>query len=301
MSPRPSKAMGHQHQWQTEPPEGHLYFNKTFDQRYGDEEDLATNSMLTSPEELQHLRCMLKKDPDFKHSPSWPKLTEWCSTCTMTRLVDLVLPTEEEKVVKNEVLVKIKEEKIDEAAKEENEGSSMDASTQTPPQKKKRGGQGSRRRRLLAFQLMLTQRQGLPMSRLLCLAEKGSRSPRKRRTSRRLKQEITSPDLKEEKVEVKLEKDDEEKKEGRRSNSEEASAGGSSTNFTPRSFQSDVFTPSSQPFSQVLNTHFTSPSFTPSFQPCFTHQLCGQMPWPQPVLCGACQTWGTVLPCLFVS
>ena len=107
--------------------------------------------------------------------------------------------------------------------------------------------------------------------------------------------------LKEEKVEVKQEKDDEEKKEGRRSNSEEASAGGSSTNFTPRSFQSDVFTPSSQPFSQVLNTHFASPSFTPSFQPCFTHQLCGQMPWPQPVLCGACQTWGTVLPCLFVS
>ena len=158
-----------------------MYFNKTFDQRYGDEEDLATNSMLTSPEELQHLRCMLKKDPDFKHSPSWPKLTEWCSTCTVTRLVDVVLPTEEEKVVK--------EEKIDEAVKEE--GSSMDASTQTPPRKKKRGGQGSRRRRLLAFQLMLTQRQGLPMSRLLCLAEKGSRSPGKRRRSRKLKQEKT--------------------------------------------------------------------------------------------------------------
>ena len=44
--------MGHQHQWQTEPPEGHLYFNKTFDQRYADEEDLATNSMLTSPGEI---------------------------------------------------------------------------------------------------------------------------------------------------------------------------------------------------------------------------------------------------------
>ena len=199
--------MGHQHQWQTEPPEGHLYFNKTFDQRYADEEDLATNSMLTSPGEIQHLRCMLEKDPDYKNSPSWPKLTEWCSSCTMTRLVDLVLPTEEEKVVKNEILIKIKEEKIDEVVKEEKGVSFMDASTQTPPGRKKRGGQGSRRRRLLAFQLMLTQRQGLPKSRLLCLAEKGARSPGKRRRSTTV--------LKEEKEEVKQEKDqvhDEEKK-----------------------------------------------------------------------------------------
>ena len=214
MSPWPSKAMRHQHQWQTEPPEGHLYFNKTFDQRYGDEEDLATNSMLTSPGEIQHLRCMLETDPDYKNSPSWPKLTEWCSSCTKTRLVDLVLPTEEEKVVKNEILIKIKEEKIDEAVKEEKGVSFMDASTQTPPGRKKRGGQGSRRRRLLAFQLMLTQRQGLPKSRLLCLAEKGARSPGKRRRSTTV--------LKEEKVEVKQEKDDEndeEKKEDGRSNS----------------------------------------------------------------------------------
>ena len=196
--------MGHQHQWQTEPPEGHLYFNKTFDQRYADEEDLATNSMLTSPEEIQHLRCMLEKDPDYKNSPSWPKLTEWCSSCTMTRLVDLVLPTEEEKVVKNEILIKIKEEKIDEAVKEEKGLSFMDASTQTAPGRKKRGGQESRRRRLLAFQLMLTQRQGLPKSRLLCLAEKGARSPGKRRRS------TTQPVLKEEKVEAKQEKHDEE-------------------------------------------------------------------------------------------
>ena len=288
MSPRPSKAMGHQHQWQTEPPEGHLYFNKTFDQRYGDEEDLATNSMLTSPGEIQHLRCMLEKDPDYKNSPSWPKLTEWCSSCTMTRLVDLVLFTEEEKVVKNEILFKIKEEKIDDVVKEEKGGSFMDASTQTPPGRKKRGGQGSRRRRLLAFQLMLTQRQGLPKSRLLCLAEKGARSPGKRRRSTTV--------LKEEKVE-----NDEEKKEDGRSNSEEASAGGSSTNFTPRSFQSGVFTPSSQPFFQVPSMPLNSPSFAPSFQPYNAHLLCGQMPWPQPVLCGACQAWGTVHPCLLVS
>ena len=76
----------------------------------------------------------------------------------MTRLVDLVLSTEEEKAVKNE----IKEEKIDDVVKEEKGDSFMDASTQTAPERKKRGGQGSRRRRLLAFQLMLKQRQGLP-------------------------------------------------------------------------------------------------------------------------------------------
>ena len=172
----------------------------------------------------------------------------------------------------------------------------MDASTQTAPERKKRGGQGSRRRRLLAFQLMLTQRQGLPKSRLLCLAEKGARSPGKRRRSTTV--------LKEEKVEVKQEKDDEndeEKKEDGRSNSEEASAGGSSTNFTPRSFQSGVFTPSSQPFSQVPSMPLNSACFTPSFQPYIKHLLCGQMSWPQPVLCGACQAWGTVHPCLLVS
>ena len=252
--------------------------------------------MLTSPEEIQHLRCMLEKDPDYKNSPSWPKLTEWCSSCTMTRLVDLVLPTEEEKVVKTKISIKIKEEKIDEAVKEEKGVSFMDASTQTPPGRKKRGGQGSRRRRLLAFQLMLTQRQGLPKSRLLCLAEKEARSPGKRRRSRTV--------LKEEKEEVKQEKDDEndeEKKEDGRSNSEEASAGGSSTNFTPRSFQSGVFTPSSQPFSQIPSMPLNSACFTPSFQPYLMHLLCGQMPWPQPVLCGACQAWGTVHPCLLVS
>ena len=123
---------------------------------------------------------------------------------------------------------------------------------------------------------------------VFCLAEKGARSLGKRRRS------TTQPVLKEEKIEVKQEKDG-------RSNSEEASAGGSSTNFTPRSFQSGVFTPSSQHFSQVPSMPLISPSFTPLFQPYITHLLCGQMPWPQPVLCGACQAWGTVHPCLLVS
>ena len=65
---------------------------------------MATNAYLTSPEELQRLRCLLAKDPNFKHSSNWPKLTEWCSSCTKTRLVRVELPPEEEKVTKRRPL-----------------------------------------------------------------------------------------------------------------------------------------------------------------------------------------------------
>ena len=77
--------MGHQHCWQSEPPEGKLSWNKSFDQRYGDEEDLAANAMFNSPEEIQRLRLLLKKDPSLETSSSWPHLVEWCATCTSTR------------------------------------------------------------------------------------------------------------------------------------------------------------------------------------------------------------------------
>ena len=42
--------MGHQHLWCDEPPDE---FNRTFEERYGDEEDMAHNSYWTSPDELQ--------------------------------------------------------------------------------------------------------------------------------------------------------------------------------------------------------------------------------------------------------
>ena len=63
---------------------------------------MATNAYLTSPEEIQRLQCLVEKDPHFVNSSSWPKLTEWCSSCTRTRLVKLVLPREE-KVLKEEM------------------------------------------------------------------------------------------------------------------------------------------------------------------------------------------------------
>ena len=83
-----SCAMGHKHEWCNEPPiVPTIYFNKSFDERYGDEEDEASNSFLTSPEELQRLRLLLEKNPDFEASSSWPQLVEWCSSCTQTRMV----------------------------------------------------------------------------------------------------------------------------------------------------------------------------------------------------------------------
>ena len=42
--------MGHQHHWQSEPPQGRLSWKKSWDEQYGDEEDMADNAMSTSSE-----------------------------------------------------------------------------------------------------------------------------------------------------------------------------------------------------------------------------------------------------------
>ena len=160
-----TSAMVHHHQWQSEPPEGKLYWSKSFDQRYGDEEDMASNAMLTSQEEIQRLRLLLREDPDFEFSSSWPSLVEWCSTCSATSMVRLVLPEEEiEAVVKEEKAVT--EPKVDEEKANSCEATAKDVCTQTPGRRRRRGGRGSRMR-LLAFQLMLTEKKGMPLSRLL--------------------------------------------------------------------------------------------------------------------------------------
>ena len=100
----PTNAMPHHHHWQSEPPDGKFTWCKSWDERYGDEEDMAANAMSTSPEEIIRLRLELKKDPDYAASSNWPSLVEWCSTCTTTRLVRLVLSEEEhEAVAKEEV------------------------------------------------------------------------------------------------------------------------------------------------------------------------------------------------------
>ena len=261
--------MGHKHKWCNEPPmEPTIYFNKSFDERYGDEEDEASNSFLTSPEELQRLRQLLEKNPDFEASSSWPQLVEWCSSCTQTRRVPLVLPEVERKVPE----LKAGEEKtnaeesyepvadvdhehvvgVEESPQPDHDAMAggCEPAARVKP-RRRRGGQGSRRRRLLAFQLMLTEKRGLPMSRLLSSKKPEARSSREEMV--REQEESASPVLRRRITEA--EKEDihnVEKEEGEGSAPIlEASTGGSIT-------------------------------FRPG---------------PQWVLCGGCHTWGTIIPC----
>ena len=177
--------MGHQHHWCDEPPDGRIYFNKTFDERYGDEEDMAHNSYWTSPEELQRLRLLVEKDPGYEASPDWPMLVEWCTSCSITRLARLVLPTVESQV-KEEVVEAVADCNVEEV-KASCEATAQDACTQTP-RRRRRGGRGSRMRRLLAYQLKLTQKRGLPLSRLLILKESETRYS-ERKENRRMQEE----------------------------------------------------------------------------------------------------------------
>ena len=297
-------AMPHHHQWQNEPPEGKLFWNKSFDERYGDDEDLASNAMLNSPEEVQRLRLLLRKDPDFETSSSWPHLVEWCSTCTTTRTVRLVLPPEESKpVVKAEVdkdLVK--------------EGCELAAGMKV---KRRRGGGGSRLRRLLAHQLMLSERWGLPLSRLLLCNKMKTEAKSSKATVQKVKEEQASPRQIKQEVEEKVQ-EVKVKEEKVMPCGEGASTGGQPVS-TPRSNQSEEVKPAPKPFLQYPDTpsfpnfssqplythmpityishpqhfsHFTPPYTTPFFisPPCG-----GLMPGPQWVLCGGCHSWGTIV------
>ena len=289
--------MGHQHHWCDEPPDGKLFFNKTFDERYGDEEDLAHNSYWTSPEELQRLRVLVEKDPEYETSSSWPMLVEWCSSCSITRLVRLVLPKEESKVLEAEVKEEVVETAPDCKVKEEEvscEATAQDASTQTP-RRRRRGGRGSRMRRLLAYQLKLTQKRGLPLSRLLTLMESETRYS-KRKEHRRLQEESASPMLsrkaegeeREEKVDLV-----DMKKEGEGCFSMGASAGGS-TIFTLRSSQTDgaVPTPDSFPLPTMTPSHLPPPFYVwlpvQPFTAFYTPPVSDLMPGQQWRICGVC-------------
>ena len=79
---------------------------------------MASNAMYNSPEEIQRLRLMLKKDPSFGESSDWPHMVEWCSSCTSTRMVRLVLPGEGSKVVQvQEEKEAVAEAKVNEEGK----------------------------------------------------------------------------------------------------------------------------------------------------------------------------------------
>ena len=287
--------MAHEHVWQKEPPD-----HRTPDDKYGDMKDMAHNSFWTSLEELQRLQLLVEKDPDFENSSDWPGLVEWCPSCGSTRVVKLVLPTRKsvvlEAVVKEESIVS--DFKVDEA-QASCEATAKDASTQTPPRRRGRGGRGSRMKRLLAFQLMLSQRKGLPLSRLLTNKETDTRFS-KRGEQKSMQEESGSPKLNMKIKEEKQHAVKEEREEGERSGKEVSSSG--STYFTLRSFPTVSDPSSTQP---LPHCHCLPPSpvvspppplFTPPWIPFLHPNQFGQMPAANWVVCGGCQMWGTLVP-----
>ena len=256
--------------------------------------DIAHNSFWTSPEELQELRLRLKKDPDSENSTDWPMVVEWCSSCADTRAVKLVLPEEEAKGLEPGEVKTSTDSKV-----------SCDAVTQTPRHRPRRtGGGGSRARRMLAYQLMLTVKRGLPLSRLLTNQKTEARSSEARLQS----EEFTSPPLKvkeevvikEEKLEEVVKAEVKEEREEVGCTKERVSSSGSS-NFTLRNSQSGANPTSTPPHSISPFSVPPPPLFTPPFFPLFqTPQYC-QMPAANWGFCGGCQCWGPVIPILPVQ
>ena len=287
--------MGHQHVWQKEPPDG---INRTSEERHGDKLDMAHNSHWAGPEELQNLRLVLEEDPEYENSSDWPQVVEWCSSCAITRVVKLVLP--EEGMEELELIAD---------CKVEGEVPSRDASTQTPRQKqRRRGGRRSRTGRLLAFQLMLSVKRGLPLSRLLCKQRTDARSSNAELL--KMQEESASPQLRTMRSKVEEKQEDivvhkvkEEKEE--ETCSREGVPSSDSSFSTLRNSQTGASPPPSQTLTQgpVMQSY---PAPPPQFlaQPCFiptflapnqTSQF-GQMPVANWVCCGACLTWGHVFP-----
>ena len=268
--------MSHQHVWQKEPPDG---ITRDGDEKYGDMRDMAHNSFWTSREELQRLRLLLKKDPDFEKSTDWPMVVEWCSSCAITRVVKLILP---EEINVLEPPVEVDEKK-----------GSCDAFTQTPRQRpRRRGGRASRARRMLAYQLMLTVKRGLPLSRLLSNQKTDARSSEA--------EEFALPNVKEEKLEEVAKVEVKEEREEVDCTRERVSSSESSI-FTLRNSQSGPNPTSTQPHSIPAFSVPPPPLFTPPFIPLFeTPQYC-QMPAANWGFCGGCQCWGPVIPILAVQ
>ena len=276
--------MACQHAWQKEPPDA---ISRTSDDKYEDKRDLAHNSFWTSLEELQRLRVLVDEDPEYEKSSDWPVLVEWCSSCGSTRGVNLVLP---------EVKEGTADSKVDE------EKACCDAFTQTPRQRpRRRGGRASRARRMLAYQLMLTVKRGLPLSRLLSNQKTDARSSRAEEFALpplKVKEEVVTK--KEEKLEEVVKVEVKEEREEVNCPGEGVPTSGSSI-FTLRNSQSGANPTSTQPHSIPLLSVPPPPLFTPPFYPLFqTPQYC-QMPAANWGYCGGCQCWGPVIPILAVQ
>ena len=200
----------HLHLWCPHPPEGEVRRSKTWDKQEWDEEEMVTNARVL--EDIEDLRLKIKKDPGFRDSCSWPTLTEWCSLCLEMRFVKFVMPDDQvDNTVKDiEVIVRDKESEVtdieNEEVKEDGQKKSPklviraekcpDAGAKEgssePRARRRRGGTGSRMRRLLVHQLLITEKRGLPLSRLLCPKRTEARSQMQ---GRREQEESASPIL----------------------------------------------------------------------------------------------------------
>ena len=204
---------------------------------------------------------------------------------------------EEEILVKEEVVTVCKVEEKNSSC----EARAKDAFTQTP-QRRRKGGRGSRMRRLLAFQLMLTDKKGLPLSRLLTLRKTDARCS-KREEFVRVQEESASPKLQRKSVKV-VEVEEKETKVNSvdlRKEEERCPSLGASTGdtpiFTPRSFHPDVAVPTPNHFQQLPAVPSSDPSSTsflwfptPSFTTFYSSPPYGLMPGPQWMICGTCQS-----------
>ena len=169
----------HQHVWAKEPPQGKQFSKRPSVDRRGDMLDVAHNSFWTSPEELKRLRLLREEDPEFENSSDWPMVVEWCSSCAITKEVKLVLPDQEE---------------VPKVSCELSSGMKV---------KRKRGGGGSRLRRLLAHQLILSERWGLPLSRLFLANKEKTEAKSPKVAAKKVKVEsVSSRPLKQVKQEV---------------------------------------------------------------------------------------------------
>ena len=154
---------------------------------------------------------------------------------------------------------------------------------------------------MLAYQLMLTVRRGLPLSKLLSNKKTDAGS-----SKAELQEEFATPSfkVKEEVVIKKEEKQEEVAKPEVREKREEVDCPGEgvstsgSSNFTLRNSQSGANPTSIKPHSIPLFSVPPPPLFTPPFIPLFqTPQYC-QMSAANWGFCGGCQCWGPVIPIL---
>ena len=197
----------HKHTWSPYPP-GDRKWHVPLEELEWEEEQMSFTHYLNSPEG--------KKDLLVGEESDWPEVAEWCTTCPQTRQARYRIKGETEKKEKPVEKDEIKEvffecEEVKEEVKEEREevdialkhkaggegeveGEVGHELVTTSPKRRRRGGRASRRRRLLAHQLLLTEKRGFPLSRLLTTMRRANTRCQGRR-DRSIVEESASPVL----------------------------------------------------------------------------------------------------------